>query len=299
MQPEELREGVKPAVEFRHIRYFVALAEELNFNRAAKRLHIAQPPLSRQIRKLEKQIGTQLFHRSKRQVQLTAAGKAFLNKAYQIMDQMEQAYIHARMTGTGLEGEIRIGFTGSVHDIIPTIREFRSRFPHIGVYLKHLNSLEQIEALHKGRLDLGVVGVPIHHPQLEVYPVAEVPFMAVLPENHPLADQEPLYLRDLAEETFIITPRSTGQLYYDMITGLFQQSGILPSFTIQAHDLQTVMALVESGMGVTLMPSYIQSYKGIVFRKVKDAEMYVQALLVWRKDNHSPVLDNLLGMIRK
>lgn len=286
-------------MEFRHIRYFVALAEELNYNRAAKRLHIAQPPLSRQISELEKEIGAQLFHRSKRQVQLTAAGKAFLTKAYQIMDQMEQAYLNARMTATGLEGEIRIGFTGSVFDVIPTLKEFRSRFPHIGVYLKHLNSTEQIDAILAGNLDVGVVGVPVYHPQLEVYTLGDVPFMAVLPEHHPLASREPLMLRDLAEETFIITPRSTGQLYYDMIIGLFQKARILPNLTIQAYDLQTAMALVESGLGVTIMPAFISSFRGVVLRKVADAELFVQALLVWRKDNHSPVLDNLLSMVRK
>ena len=286
-------------MELRQIRYFLALAEELNFSRAAQRLHIAQPPLSRQIRELEEEIGAKLFHRTKRQVQLTAAGKLFMTKAYEILDQVEQARIRTRMTSTGMEGEIRIGFTGAVHDMIPTLQEFRKRFPKVIISLKHMNSAEQIEALLENKLDIGVVGIPVKNNQLEVFPLPKVHFMAVLPDNHPLVKRESLYLRDLKDETFIIIPRSSGHIYYDMVMGIFQQAGLMSNFTIQAHDLQTALALVASGMGVTLAPSLLQTYSGVIKRKLQDVDQVLQASLVWRKDNHSQILDNLVAMAPK
>lgn len=284
-------------MELRHVRYFLALAEELNFSRAAQRLHIAQPPLSRQIRELEEHIGVRLFHRTKRQVQLTAAGKVFMTKAYQIMDQVEQAYLRTRLTSTGVEGEIRIGFSGAVHDMMPTLQQFRKRFPKVAIYLKHTNSAEQMESLLEGRLDIGVIAVPVNNSLLEVHPLPRVQFLAALPNNHPLVDRELLYLHDLADETFIMTPKSSGPLYYDMVMGMFQQARIAPNLTIQAHDLQTVLAMVASGMGVTIAPLLLHTYRGVVNRKLEDVNLSLQASLVWRKDNRSQILDNLLAMI--
>lgn len=284
-------------MELRHIRYFLALAEELNFSRAAKRLHIAQPPLSRQIQELENQIGAKLFHRTKRQVRLTAAGKVFMTKAYHILDQVEQACIRTRLTSTGMEGEIRIGFNGAVYDMIPTLQQFRMRFPQVGIYLKHMSSAEQMDALLEDRLDIGVIGLPINNNLLEVHPLSKVQFLAALPDNHPLADRATLHLRDLAEETFIMTPKSSGSLYYDMVMGVFQQAKITPKLTIQAHDIQTVLALVASGMGVTIAPLLLQRYSGVATRKLEDVDLIIQASLVWRKDNRSQILDKLLAMI--
>ncbi len=284
-------------MELRHIRYFLALAEELNFSRAAQRLHIAQPPLSRQIRELEQQLEVQLFHRTKRQVQLTSAGKVFMTKAYQILDQVEQAYIRTRLTSTGMEGELRIGFTGAVYDMIPTLQAFRKRFPRISLYLKHMNSTEQMEALVEGRLDIGVIGVPIRNSLMEVRPLPVVSFLAAMPSGHPLADRTSLYLRDLAGETFIMTSKSSGPLYYDMVISAFQQARITPNLTIQAHDLQTVLALVASGMGVTLAPLLLRTYSGVITRKLEDVDLTIQASLVWRKDYRSQILDNLLAMV--
>ncbi|PEC57588.1 LysR family transcriptional regulator, partial [Bacillus wiedmannii] len=127
-------------MELRHIRYFLALAEELNFSRAAEKLHIAQPPLSKQIRELEEEIGAKLFNRTKRHVELTSAGKVFLNRAYQILDQVEQACISTRLTSTGFEGELVMGFSGSVQDLIQPIQEFHKQYPEIGIVLQQLST---------------------------------------------------------------------------------------------------------------------------------------------------------------
>lgn len=281
-------------MELRHIRYFTALAEELNFSRAAERLHIAQPPLSRQIKELEEELGAKLFYRSKRQVQLTDAGKAFLRKAYQILDQVEQASISARLASTGREGELRIGFSGSVQDLIPTLRQYRELYPQVGIVLYQMNSTLQIEALNESRIDLAVLSVPAHHPKIETFPLRKVQFMAVLPENHHLVTKRSLRLEDLKEETFIITLKSSGMLFHEAFMSIFQSASYTPNVTFQASDLQTVLALVASGMGVTLTPSPINPVAGIVKRNVDDIDLSMQVSLAWRKDTHSEIMDNFL-----
>ncbi|KIP26977.1 LysR family transcriptional regulator [Bacillus thuringiensis] len=139
-------------MELRHIRYFLALAEELNFSRAAEKLHIAQPPLSKQIKELEEEIGANLFNRTKRHVELTNAGQVFLDKAYQILDQVEQACISTRLTSTGTEGELVIGFSGSVQDLIQTIQRYRERYPKVGIVLQQLSTPIQVKNLIEKKL---------------------------------------------------------------------------------------------------------------------------------------------------
>lgn len=177
----------------------MALAEELNFNRAAERLHIAQPPLSRQIRELEEEIGIKLFHRTSRQFELTPAGKWLLPRAYEILDRVEQTRIGARLTSMGRKGELRIDFSGTVVDLIPTLKAYQSRFPHVGIILKHMNSNK-----------------------IRTRPLIRIPFMAALPVDHPLTVKPSISVYDLKDETFIITPQSAGPIYYDMIMGLFR-----------------------------------------------------------------------------
>lgn len=286
-------------MELRHMRYFVVLAEELNFSRAAERLHISQPPLSRQIRELEQEIGARLFHRTKRQVELTPAGKVFLNKAYQILDQVEQASLSTRMSSTGMAGELRIGFTSVVQDLIPTLQRYRKQFPQVGINLRHMTSYQQIEALHERQLDVAVITIPVGSNKIDVLPLKKWPLQLVLPEHHPLATRTKVHLADLRQETFIMTPKSTGHLFYDLVMSVFEQAGFTPHITIQAHDMQTVMALVAGGMGVTLSPSPIEPYSGIMMRRVEDVDVTLQGMIAWRKDNQSEVLHEFLAFFRE
>lgn len=281
-------------MELRHIRYFLALAEELNFSRAAERLHITQPPLSRQIQELEEEIGAKLFYRTKRNVELTNAGKVFLNKAYQILDQVEQACVSTRLSSTGKEGEFRIGFTGAVQDLIPTIQEYRKRYPLVGIILEHMSTFKQIEALNENRIDIGLISSPVNNSKIQVIPIKKMNFVLALPEQHPLNSKKSIYLSDMANETFIMTPKSVGALYYETFMSVFQKAGFTPNITIQAHDLQTVLALVAAGMGVTLTPSPFNSINGIIKRKVEDVNLTVNGLLAWRIDNKSKILDEFL-----
>lgn len=284
-------------MELRHLRYFVALAEELNFSRAAERLHITQPPLSRQIKHLEEQIGVKLFMRTKQQVTLTDAGKVFLQKAYHIIDQIEQASISARLSSTGIEGGIHLGFNGIVQDLIPMLKIYRSRFPEVSIFLHQLNSAAQVEALHDKIIDIGVISIPINHHKIATLPLSPLQFRLIMPESHPLADAPTIYMRDLAEETFIITPKSIGQLYYETFMSAFHHVDYTPQMTIQANDLQSVIALVAGGMGISLIPSPSQHIQGVIAREVTDINLTLKPTVVWRKDNHSEILQKFLAFL--
>lgn len=281
-------------MELRHIRYFVALAEELNFSRAAERLHIAQPPLSRQIRDLEEKIGAQLFNRTRRYVELTNAGKVFLDKAYKILDQVEQACVSTRLSSTGKEGEFQIGFSGAVQDLIPTIKAYRALYPQVGIVLKQMSSAQQIKALNEKTIDVGLLTIPVNNNNIRLLPLQEMHFMAALPEKHPLALKQSLYINDMADETFINTLKSTGPLYYETFMDVFKNTDFTPKITIQAQDLQTVMALVAAGMGITLTPSPMKPVSGVVLRRVEDITLTIKPSLGWRKDNSSEILDKFL-----
>lgn len=284
-------------MELRHIRYFIALAEELNFSKAAERLNISQPPLSRQIQELEEEIGAQLFHRTKRNVELTNAGKVFLQKAYQILSDIDQACISTRLSSTGQEGELRIGFTGAISDILPIIKEYRVRYPKVGIILHNMSSNEQINALNEKRIDIANISIPINASHIQTKPIMKLNLMAVIPDEHPLAVKPIVSIHDLAKETFIMTTKAAGSLYYDTVLDLFKNVGCPPNMTLQAYDLQTVLTMVASGMGVTISPSPIFDYKGIVKRKIEHIDIAITATVAWRKDYQSKLLQNYLNTL--
>ena len=282
-------------MELRHIRYFLALAEELNFSRAAERLHIAQPHLSRQIRELEKEIDAQLFHRTKRQVELTNAGKTFKQKAYEIIDLVKQARVTTSLASTGTEGELRIGFTGTIQDSILTLQKYRKHYPKVRIILNQMSNAEQLAALQENKIDIALVSVPIDNDNVYVKPIKKMPFVAALPENHPLASKPSLSICDLANETFIMTPKSAGASYYETVMRVFNEAKIVPNLTIQAHDLQTVLVLVAAGMGVTLTPSPINALNGVVHRELQDVDLTIVGSMAWRKNNKSEILEKFLA----
>lgn len=284
-------------MELRRIRYFLTLAEELNFSRAADKLHIAQPHLSRQIQELEKEIGAQLFYRTKRQVELTDAGKTFLKKAYEIFELIEEASISARLSSTGTEGEFKIGFTGTVQDVIPTIQHYRQLFPNIRIILKLMSSNKQIVALNEKKIDIALISIPIYNKNVHVKPLKNMPFVVALPENHHLANKPSVSIQELANEPFIMTPKIAGTMYYDIVMQAFQKYDLSPNLSIQAYDLQTVLLLVAAGLGVTVTPSPINAFNGIVYRKLEDIDLKVVGSIAWRKDNKSEILNNFLSFL--
>jgi len=281
-------------MELRHIRYFIALANELNFSRAAEKLHISQPPLSRQIKELEDEIGAKLFHRTKREVTLTKAGKSFLQDAYQIMDSIEQASINAQLLNVGLEGELRIGFTGAVQDLVPSLLAFRKIRPDISVKLLNLSTEKQIDALNNNVLDIGFISRSEDFNKIEVRPVRKFTFFVALPEKHPLASAETVSLRSLKDETFVMTQKSIGLLYYNSIMDIFKKVGFTPKISYQTNDLQTVLALVSAGVGITITPSPFYQIKGIIKKEISDINLTITASLAWKKENYSDITKEFL-----
>lgn len=281
-------------MELRHIRYFQVLAEELNFSRAADKLHIAQPPLSRQIQKLEEEIGAKLFYRTKRQVELTDAGKVFLQKSYEILNLVDQACITTRLHSTGTQGEFKVGFTGTVQDLIPALKKYREQFPQVKVILRQMTNEEQIEALNENHIDIALVSVPIDDKKIQVAPIKKMNFVAALPESHPLVRKSKLTFHDLSDQPLIMTSKTAGTKYYEAVMDAFERQNITPKIAVQAHDLQTVLLLVVAGMGIALTPSPIRSLNGVVHRKIDDFDLTIVGSMAWRKDNKSEVLEKFL-----
>jgi DNA-binding transcriptional LysR family regulator len=284
-------------VELRHIRYFVALAEELNFSRASKRLHIAQPPLSRQIQQLEEEVGVRLFYRTNRRVELTHAGKAFLEKAYQMLDLVEDACDTARMSARAEHGKLVIGFTGTGENILPIVQMYRAKYPSVNLDLQLMGITAQIHALHGNKIDVGLLTPPVNSEQLIVKNYIHVPIQAMLPEKHPLAMKGgPISITDLANESFVITPRVIGPGFYDMVTKICHQAGFSPKITVETHDIQTVITLVSMGMGVSLSPKCHTQNTGVVFRKLVDTSITLDLAIAYRHDEKSEVLHSFLDM---
>lgn len=286
-------------MELRHIRYFLAIAEELNFSRAAEKLHIAQPPLSRQIRELEEELGVKLLHRTNRQVELTNAGKVFQKKAAELIEQVEQTVVSTRLSATGQVGELQIGFNGAVQDLTPTLKAFQAFYPNVGIILKQMTSLEQIDALNRKQIDFATITIPVKNENIQTFQIATLPFQVALYENHPLLAKEKIFIADLEHEPFIITNKSSGPLFFEAFMRVFQHAHYIPKIAIQTNDLQTIIALVASGMGITVTPSPITSTAGVILRKLEDVDVSIPATLAWREDNFSEVVDNFLRFFKE
>lgn len=291
-------------MELRHLRYFIAVAEELHFSRAADRLHIAQPPLSQQIKQLEAELGVELFCRkTKRQVQLTAAGQVFLQESYQLLTQLERSIQLTRRVGKGELGQIRVGFISSVtYDLLPMIlQQFRSQFPEVEVLLQELNTTEQEKALQERRIQVGFVHLPLEDDNFNCECIQQQSLIVALPENHRLAKQDKIGLRSLADESFILFPRYCGKGLYDRIMSLCQQGNFTPQVTQEAIQMQTIIGLVSAGMGIAIVPSSLQNLQrsGVIYREIKETTPLVETAVVWQDEEETPIMRQFLQVVRK
>ncbi|WP_414586869.1 LysR substrate-binding domain-containing protein [Scytonema sp. PCC 10023] len=290
-------------MELRHLRYFVTVAEELHFGRAAQRLQIAQPPLSQQIRQLEEELGVQLFHRTKRSVQLSEAGQLFLEEARQILTRSEQAIQIVQRADRGETGRLTLGFVGSAtYSILPAVlKVFRRRFPEVLLSLHEMTTTQQVQALHEDRIHLGFVRPPIHEQELMIELVYKEPFVAVLPEVHPLANETQISLLTLANDPFILFPRYLGSGFYDQIVSMCQQVGFQPQVAQEAIQMQTIISLVAAELGVALVPASVQNLRrvGVVYKALAESTSQVELAMVWRSDKISSVLQKFLEVTRQ
>ncbi|QTH20127.1 LysR family transcriptional regulator [Rhizorhabdus wittichii] len=247
-------------MELRHLRYFVAVAEELNFRRAAERLNISQPPLSMQIAQLEQELGARLFDRSSQRVNLTMAGRIFLGHARDILAHVKDAARDVRLVADGEVGEIRIGYTQSsefLHVLPAAINEFRKRYPKTSFTLEQMRSAEQLAAIAEQRIDIGIFRLPEgdHGGDVELIPFYEDPPVLAVREGSPLAARRDIAMRDLEAEMFISTPTSAASGLRDVLMKLCRNAGYLPRIVQEAREVPTILGLAAAGIGIAVVPS--------------------------------------------
>ncbi|OCA52911.1 LysR family transcriptional regulator [Photorhabdus namnaonensis] len=246
------------AIELRHLRYFIAVAEELHFGRAAERLNISQPPLSQQIQSLENSINARLLERNNRNVSLTPAGNMFLKEAYQILAQVDAAATKAARMQKGELGEISIGFTSTtpfMHKVTLSLRQFRERYPEVAIHMHQMNTKQQIAPLLTGRLDVGIMRNTQLPDNLEYRLLFREPFMLAVYDGHPLLEYAPqgIKLEMLADYPMVFFEREVGTALYDEIMTLLAQAGVIPMISQEAGEAMTILGLVSAGLGVSVV----------------------------------------------
>jgi DNA-binding transcriptional LysR family regulator len=286
------------SMELRHLRYFVAVAEELHFGRAAVRLRMAQPPLSHQIRQLEEELGVALLSRTKRRVELTAAGRAFLAEARRVLAQAERATRTAQRASRGEIGHLAIGFVPSADlDVLPRVLSlWGSRFPHVEVELRALTRCRQVEALRNGRIHIGFVFLPVDDDGLTVEPIQRQPLVAALPARHPF-----VRVADLQTDSLISFSSRTSPSRYDMVVSACRRAGFAPRLLHGTDRIQTNLALIAAGLGVTLLPASIRNLQraGVVYRRLKPPVPHVVMALAHVRDQASPTVAAFVHVVRE
>jgi DNA-binding transcriptional LysR family regulator len=279
-------------MELRHLRYFVAVAEELHFGRAASRLSISQPPLSMSMRQLEEELGAKLLERDSKHVALTPAGAVFLEDVRRLLGQLGDATDLARRVASGATGRLRIGLTASMlyRGLPDLVKAYRSAYPKVVLTLVELNSAEQIEALSDDRIELGFVNVPQVPDGLEGLLVADEPFVACLPVGHRHAGSRRLDLGALADEPFVLFARSASPLYYERIIALCITAGFRPRVLFEARHWLSVAALVAKRMGVAVVPQAIRAsgMHGTRFVPLRPSTILSSSWCVWNPAVKSP-----------
>ena len=293
-------------VEFRHLRYFIAVAERLNFSRAAQHLHIAQPPLSRQIRQLEDEIGAQLFERNPHGVKLTAAGAVFLEEARKLILQSAHAVEVTKAAQRKPAKIVKIGIASGLGGVVSqVIDEYSQRFPGVEVQCKDIFSGPQIEALLSRETDVGFLRPPIDSASLDSDVLFEQDFVVVLPKRHALANRKSVRLKDLAGEPLIIFERSLSSALYDKILGLYRREGLTPHLTVthaETHE-ETGKVMVASGQGIFIgvgaMVSTSITGVDLAGVRLKEPGAKIEVLMAWRRNEKSAAVHDFLNQTRR
>ena len=280
-------------MELRQLRYFVAVAEELHFRRAAARLHVSQPPLSQQIAALEAELGCRLLERTRRRVALTPAGAAFLRDARATLAELEVAARTARAIDAGQAGLLRVNFVGSaLLSLVPGIvQRFRRARPEVEIELRERSTVEQLRALDTGVIDVGLVRPPIEaHDQLRTQVLMREPTIAAIPAGHPLARMRRIPFKRLAAEPLVLFPREQAPGYHDLLTGRLAATGHSPHVAQYAPEMLTIIGLVAAGIGVSPVPASVAhlALDGVTYRRLSGAPQ-TELLAVTRAADESPL----------
>ncbi|HSD54008.1 MAG TPA: LysR family transcriptional regulator [Burkholderiales bacterium] len=290
-------------MELRHLRYFVAVAEHLSFARAARALHLSQPPLSRQIRALEDELGTALFARTKRAVALAPAGAALLPEARRLLREADALKAGARAHAMGDIGALALGFIGmAAYNVLPgVLPEFHRLHPGVRLALREATSDVLLAALRQGDIDVALVLPPADDAGVEYATLHRDGLVAALPASRrEFRGRGPLRLAALAAEPFILFPRRVGTSLYDHIVGLCRRTGFSPRVEQEAIQMQTIVSLVAAGMGVALVPASLMNMRrtGVVYRPLAERSPAVEVGVVWRRSDEAPATRAFLASAR-
>lgn len=288
--------------ELNQLRCFLAVAEELHFGRAAQRLSMSQPPLSRQIQLLEHELGVILLERTSRSVQLTRAGRSFLPEARQILRLSESAALSAKRIARGEAGLVTLGFTsGSSYTFLPKLVTLTmAEMPDVDLVLREMNTATQMDALAAGRLDAGLVRLPIDRRGVELECVQREPLLLAAPEGHPFASGDARGLRDLDRVPFISYSPTEGRYFYDLTSSLLRSAEVAPDYVQHVSEIHTVLALVSAGMGVSLVPEAARNLvvRGVVLRDLSPVPRVLAELyMVWRRGQDNPAFQLYYNLV--
>jgi len=289
--------------ELAQLRCFAAVATELNFRRAAQRLNMTQPPLSRQIQLLEHQLGVALLTRNTRTVALTAAGRAFFLEAQNLLERAEMAAVSARRFAAGDIGSVTVGFVGSaVYEFLPrVIAEARVQQPNVNIALTEMNTAQQQEALRARRLDLGIARAPLPEPGFCSERLVREPFVLAVNTAHPLATGTDIKIADLHGQPFLMYSHAAYAPFNELLTGMFRSAGVTPDYVQWLGSSLTILALVNAGLGLAFVPRCATNvvFRGVVFHEMELGEGVQSELhLIWREDNDNPACAMLIEAIR-
>jgi DNA-binding transcriptional LysR family regulator len=294
--------GYGEDMETRELRYFVAVAEELHFGRAAARLHMSQPPLSQLVRRLESELGLELFVRTRRRVELSPAGGALLGRARAAVAAADEVAALAADVAGGRAGTLDVGFVGSAaFGILPAlVRRFREQAPAVRVALHELPSARQLAALVEGRLDVGFLRAEPSDPRLRHALLAREPLLAAVPDGHPLSAGDEVAVGDLAGEPWVMFPRADGPPFFDLVVALCRAAGFEPRIEQEAVQMPTILNLVAAGLGVSLVPGSLGAAAppGAVLRPLAADPARVPLVLAWVAGREGPALESFLGLAR-
>jgi DNA-binding transcriptional LysR family regulator len=283
-------------MEFRHLRYFVTLAEDLHFTRAAERLYIAQPALSQQIAKLEDELGVALLARTRRSVALTDAGRVFLAEARALLEQRDEAVSRTQRAAAGHTGTLRLGFVGTATYTVlhPVLTAYRAAYPDVSLKLHEHTTSQQLARLLGGSLDVGILRLPTPQDQLKSACLLSEPVIVVLPSDHRLAGAQAIDPAELATEPFITVPRELEPVVYDRNMGICAAAGFSPRIAQEAGEIHTMVELASAGLGVAFAPASLAGLQrpGVAYRPLSvPPATALETDLAWRADNTSAVVD--------
>lgn len=288
-------------LELRHFKYFTAVAEELHFRKAAERLFISQPGLSRQIKQMEEILDAQLFIRSKKKVSLTPAGEYLKGEIQFILNHLELTQKQLKLINQGSSGELRIGFLGSAmqHVVPKLLVRLRDMYPNIKTSLDELSNHAQVDAVLKDKLDLGFVRLARVPKELNIKPVFEDTFSVVLPKNHGLNQKSFKGMQQFKEENFVLFSQDYSPLYFDKVMSICEDAGFTPKVSHRSVHAQTIFTLVENNLGIAIIPTSLQNgfdmaVKFIALKKIKQR---ARLSVIWKKDNRNPVLKHGVNLL--